>query len=54
MLDPDGVPVKRNFVHVTDLVEAMLMALDHPKARQGTFPTSAWMSRWTIGRWQTI
>ena len=37
MLDPDGVPVKRNFVHVTDLVEAMLMALDHPKARQETF-----------------
>ena len=37
MLDPDGVPVKRNFVHVTDLVEAILMALDHPKARQQTF-----------------
>ena len=37
MLDPDGVPVKRNFVHVTDLVEAMLIALDHPKARQQTF-----------------
>jgi len=37
MLDPDGVPVKRNFVHVTDLVEAMLMALDNPKARQQTF-----------------
>ncbi len=37
MLDPDGVPVKRNFVHVTDLVEAILMALDHPKARQETF-----------------
>jgi nucleoside-diphosphate-sugar epimerase len=37
MLDPDGVPVKRNFVHVADLVEAMLIALDHPKARQQTF-----------------
>ena len=37
MLDPDGVPVKRNFVHVSDLVDAMLMALDHPKARQQTF-----------------
>lgn len=37
MLDPDGVPVKRNFVHVTDLVEAILMALDHPKAPQQTF-----------------
>lgn len=40
MLDPDGVPVKRNFVHVTDLVEAIMMALDHPKARQQTFNIS--------------
>lgn len=37
MLDPDGVPVKRNFVHVEDLVSAILLALDHPKARQQTF-----------------
>ena len=37
MLDPDGKPVKRNFVHVSDLVEAILAALDHPKARQQTF-----------------
>lgn len=37
MLDPDGVPVKRNFVHVADLVSAILLALDHPKARQQTF-----------------
>ena len=37
MLDPDGVPVKHNFVHVTDLAEAMMMALDHSKARQQTF-----------------
>ncbi len=37
MLDPDGQPVKRNFVHVSDLVESMLIALDHPKARQQTF-----------------
>ncbi len=36
MLDPDGVPVKRNFVHVSDLVESMIMVLDHPKARQQT------------------
>ena len=27
MLDPDGQPVKRNFVHVSDLVEAMVLAL---------------------------
>jgi UDP-glucose 4-epimerase len=37
MLDPDGQPVKRNFVHVEDLVSAMLLALDHPKARQQLF-----------------
>jgi UDP-glucose 4-epimerase len=37
MLDPDGAPVKRNFVHVRDLVDAIMMALDHPKARQQTF-----------------
>lgn len=37
MLDPAGQPVKRNFVHVDDLVSAILTALDHPKARQQTF-----------------
>jgi UDP-glucose 4-epimerase len=37
MLDPDGHPVKRNFVHVEDLADAILLALDHPKARQQTF-----------------
>jgi nucleoside-diphosphate-sugar epimerase len=37
MLDPDGVPVKRNFVHVEDLVTAMLLAIDHPRARRQTF-----------------
>src|SRR5271170_5063651 len=36
MLDPDGKPVKRNFVHVSDLVDAILLALDNPKARQQT------------------
>jgi nucleoside-diphosphate-sugar epimerase len=40
MLDPDGQPVKRNFVHVDDLVSAMLLALDHPRARQQTFNIS--------------
>lgn len=34
MLDPEGRPVKRNFVHVHDLVEAILLALDAPRARQ--------------------
>jgi UDP-glucose 4-epimerase len=37
MLDPNGEPVKRNFVHVSDLVESIVIALDHPKARQQTF-----------------
>jgi nucleoside-diphosphate-sugar epimerase len=37
MLDPAGKPVKRNFVHVSDLVSALLQALNHPKARQHTF-----------------
>ncbi len=37
MLDPQSLPVKRNFVHVEDLVSAILSALDHPKAYQQTF-----------------
>jgi len=37
MLDPQAVPVKRNFVHVDDLVSAILHALDNPKARQQLF-----------------
>ncbi|MFN8563934.1 MAG: NAD(P)-dependent oxidoreductase [Anaerolineae bacterium] len=37
MLDPDGKPVRRNFVHVDDLVSAILSALDAPGARQQTF-----------------
>ncbi len=37
MLDPEGKPVKRNFVHLNDLVDGIMLALDHPKARQQTF-----------------
>jgi nucleoside-diphosphate-sugar epimerase len=37
MLDPEGQPIKRNFVHVSDLVDSMILALDHPKAKQQTF-----------------
>lgn len=37
MLDPDGQPVKRNFVHAEDLASAILTAIDHPRARQQTF-----------------
>ncbi|WOB07500.1 NAD(P)-dependent oxidoreductase [Piscinibacter gummiphilus] len=34
MLDAEGRPVKRNFVHVDDLVSALLLALDNPRAHQ--------------------
>ena len=37
MLDADGRPIKRNFVHVEDLIAAILRAIDHPAARQQTF-----------------
>ena len=37
MLDNDGKAVKRNFVHVEDLVSAILRSIDHPRARQQTF-----------------
>ncbi len=37
MLDPEGQPVKRNFVHAEDLASAILTAIDHPRARQQTF-----------------
>jgi UDP-glucose 4-epimerase len=40
MLDPEGTPVKRNFVHVEDLVSAILLAIDHPNAVQQTFNIS--------------
>jgi nucleoside-diphosphate-sugar epimerase len=40
MLDPQAVPVKRNFVHVEDLVGAILSAVDHPRARQQLFNIS--------------
>jgi nucleoside-diphosphate-sugar epimerase len=36
MLDPAGKPVKRNFVHINDLVDSMILAMDHPNARQQT------------------
>jgi nucleoside-diphosphate-sugar epimerase len=36
-LDIDGNPLQRGFVHVDDVVAALVSALDHPKARQQTF-----------------
>jgi nucleoside-diphosphate-sugar epimerase len=32
LIASDGRPLRRNFVHVDDLVEAMLVAIDHPAA----------------------
>ena len=37
MLDPEGLPVRRNFVHVDDLVSTILLSIDNPKARQQLF-----------------
>ncbi len=37
MLDPNGKPVKRNFVHVEDLVSAIFSSIDSSQARQQTF-----------------
>jgi nucleoside-diphosphate-sugar epimerase len=33
----DGKPLRRNFIHVDDLVSAILTAFDHPAARQQLF-----------------
>ena len=37
MRDATGAPLKRNFIHVDDVVSALLIALDHPGARQRLF-----------------
>jgi nucleoside-diphosphate-sugar epimerase len=37
MLDADGIPIRRNFVHVSDLINAILLALDEPNANRQTF-----------------
>jgi UDP-glucose 4-epimerase len=33
----DGLPLRRNFVHVDDLVEAIIVSIDHPATRQQLF-----------------
>jgi nucleoside-diphosphate-sugar epimerase len=35
--DADGRPLKRNFVHVDDLVSAILAAIDNPRAKRQLF-----------------
>ena len=38
MLDPEGVPVKRNFIHLDDLLSAIMAAIQNPEAsHQETF-----------------
>lgn len=37
LLDAKGATLKRNFIHVSDLVEAMLSVIDNPAARQQLF-----------------
>lgn len=37
LIAADGRPLKRNFVHVDDLVEAVLLALESPRAKQQLF-----------------
>jgi nucleoside-diphosphate-sugar epimerase len=37
MVDGNGRPIKRNFVHVEDLVTAVLLTLNNPQAHQQTF-----------------
>lgn len=40
MLDANGNPMKRNIVHLNDLVSAICISLDHIEARQQTFNIS--------------
>jgi UDP-glucose 4-epimerase len=40
LVEADDTPVKRNFVHVDDLVEAILLALTAPAARQRLYNVS--------------
>ena len=37
LLDMEGQPIKRNFVHVQDLISSILKAFDHPKVFQQLF-----------------
>jgi nucleoside-diphosphate-sugar epimerase len=37
LLDAEGQPLKRNFVHVDDLVSAILAAIDNPRAKRQLF-----------------
>ncbi len=37
LIDADGQPLRRNFVHLDDLVEAMIAAIDNPAAARQLF-----------------
>ena len=40
LLDAEGLPLKRNFVHVDDLVVAILSAIDNPRSKRQLFNIS--------------
>ncbi len=50
MLDPEAVPIKRNFVHVDDLVNALLLI----QKLDSSCSMCAWMSPWIMVRWANI
>jgi UDP-glucose 4-epimerase len=37
LIAKDGTPLKRNFVHLDDLVEAIIASIDHPATKQQVF-----------------
>lgn len=37
LIDDEGRPLRRNFVHLDDLVEAIVVAIDHPASHQQLF-----------------
>lgn len=53
LLDADGRPLKRNFVHVDDLVSAILAAIDNP-GQSGNSSISAWIDQSTMLKSQPI
>jgi UDP-glucose 4-epimerase len=40
LLDAEGLPLKRNFVHLDDLVAAIILAIGNPRVRRRTFNIS--------------
>ena len=49
MLDPQGLPVKRNFVHVEDLIAAMLGAIDRKRQTNACRTVSGYLAAQAAG-----